>query len=50
VKDKTGRIQYHYGATGFGARSVASGPIIPWISDEQAQHFLRVSIIERIDD
>jgi hypothetical protein len=51
IKDPTtGRIVYHYGAVMGRGSSAATGPIIPWISDEQRDHLLRHNIIERIDD
>jgi hypothetical protein len=26
------------------------GPVIPWLSDAQAEYFLRLGLVERIDD
>lgn len=40
------RIDYHYQVHPVGAK----GPVIPWLSDEQREQFLREGIVEEIDD
>lgn len=39
VKDPQGHIRYHY----------QHNPIIPWLGDEQREHFLRNGLVEEIE-
>jgi hypothetical protein len=48
AKDQAGTICYHYAAAA-GAPSV-SGPVIPWLGDEQREHFLRNGLVEELPD
>jgi cytochrome c oxidase cbb3-type subunit 2 len=45
AKDAAGKLHHHYQGGGFGANS---GAIIPWLNDEQRQHFLRHKLVEEI--
>lgn len=47
VKDQEGKVNYHYSSP--PGNSLDFGPIIPWLSDEQSAHLLRLGMIERID-
>lgn len=47
IKDRHGKIQYHYARP--PAKSRNFGPIIPWLSDGQAEYLLRIGYVERID-
>ncbi|UXA06582.1 hypothetical protein KXD96_27980 (plasmid) [Mycobacterium sp. SMC-2] len=38
AKDQQGHIRYHY----------QHNPIIPWLNDEQREHFLRLGLVEEI--
>lgn len=40
AKDQQGHIRYHY----------QHNPIIPWLGDEQREHFLRNGLVEEIVD
>src|ERR1700744_6494947 len=44
VRNRKGEVVYHYANPPHGM----SGPIIPWLSDDQAAHLLRIQYIERI--
>lgn len=48
VKDRHGKINYHYARPATKGRDF--GPIIPWLSDGQAEYLLRIGYVERIDD
>jgi hypothetical protein len=48
AKDREGKVRYHY--RGNVPAPANSGPIIPWLSDEQAAHFLRLGVVERIEE
>jgi len=48
VKDRLGKVCYHYANPVHGSQ--AFGPFIPWISDEQAAHLLRIGYVERVDE
>jgi hypothetical protein len=48
AKDREGGICYHYAGGPAGAGSF--GPIIPWLSEAQAKHFLKVGLVEKIDE
>ncbi|MDY0112702.1 MAG: hypothetical protein RBS21_00320 [Corynebacterium sp.] len=39
AKDQAGRLHYYY----------QHNPIIPWLNDEQREHFLRNGLVEEID-
>jgi hypothetical protein len=41
AKDQAGRIHYHYESI---------NPVIPWLSDEQAEHFLAQGLVEPVAD
>jgi hypothetical protein len=41
AKDQAGRIHYHYEGI---------NPVIPWLSDDQAEHFLSEGLVEEADD
>jgi hypothetical protein len=41
AKDQAGRIHYHYESV---------NPVIPWLSDDQAEHFLAEGLVVEIDD
>jgi len=47
VKNRYGKVDYHYSRKPFGRATF--GPIIPWLSDEQAAYLLRTGMVERID-
>lgn len=47
AKDRHGKLWYHYQD---GPHGIARGPVIPWLSDEQREHFLRNGLVEEIDD
>lgn len=52
VKDQQGIIWCHWGADS-GCRDYRGrnrGPVIPWLSDEQREHFLRLGLVEEIAD
>ena len=46
VKNRAGRVIYHYAKPPHGM----TGPIIPWLSDDQAAHLTRIGYVERLDD
>jgi hypothetical protein len=48
VKDRTGGVCYHWGP-GCSVGVGGFGPDIPWLSDEQTAHFLRLGLVEKID-
>ncbi|PQM44671.1 hypothetical protein C1Y40_05167 [Mycobacterium talmoniae] len=39
AKDQGGKLHHKY-----------HGAVIPWLSDKQAEHFLRHGLVERLDD
>lgn len=41
AKDQAGRIHYHYESV---------NPVIPWLSDEQAEHFLAEGLVVELED
>ncbi|APE17764.1 hypothetical protein BOH72_23380 [Mycobacterium sp. WY10] len=43
AKDQQGRVHHYY-----SAESRAGDSIIPWLSDEQAEHFLNEGLVEKI--
>jgi len=47
VKDKQGKLWHHYAA---GASGVARGPLIDWLGDDQRENWLRLGLVEEIDD
>jgi hypothetical protein len=47
VRDRQGKLQYHYAAGGGG---VARGPLIDWLGDDQRENWLRLGLVEQIDD
>lgn len=48
AKDEAGKIFYHYQRP-VNAPSIR-GPIIPWLNDEQREHFLRLGLVEEITE
>ncbi len=49
VKDQQGILWHHYQSpVAAGARNL--GPIIPWIGDEYRERWLRLGLVEEIDD
>jgi hypothetical protein len=48
VKQRNGAIAYHY-AKGPVCPG-AFGPVIPWLNDEQREHWLRLGLVEEIDE
>jgi cytochrome c oxidase cbb3-type subunit II len=48
VKDETGRLHHHYNQAISG--SVSYGSIIPYLNNEQREHFLRLGLVEEITD
>jgi hypothetical protein len=49
VKDPAGIIFHHY-QKGPYAGVHNRGPVIPWLNDEQREHFLRLGLVEEIAD
>ena len=47
VRDEHGKLWHHYQSPGPGA---SRGPYIPWLNDEQREHFLRKGLVEEIVD
>jgi hypothetical protein len=47
VKDRQGKLWHHYAA---GASGVARGPLIDWLGDDQRENWLRLGLVEEIDD
>jgi len=47
VKDKQGKLRYHYAGGGGG---VARGPLIDWLGDDQRENWLRLGLVEEVDD
>lgn len=46
VRNQAGKIVYHYASPIRGM----FGPIIPWLSDDQAAYLIRIGYVEPIDD
>lgn len=48
IKDREGRARHHY--RDVPASAGIGGPVIPWLSNEQAAHLLRLGLIETIEE
>jgi len=48
VKGQDGKLHHHWNQPIGG--SIGHGAVIPWLSPEQREHFLRKGLVERIED
>jgi hypothetical protein len=50
AKDREGKLRHHYRNADHIGAPINYGSVIPWLSDEQAEHFLRLGLVERIPE
>jgi hypothetical protein len=50
AKNSEGKLRHYYGNSDHLGAPVNYGSVIPWLSDEQAEHLLKLGLVERIEE